>query len=262
MSRKLLNWANSQTIGGVSEIAVMAPIKRGLVPGEHRTFEERLRFTIDNLADRVRKGIPTELDKVTTIHFGRMIIVRPEQYLVYSAVPGIAYEGGTAPEMQIPKPIDDYCEIDPSTPDPPPSGNAADKPEFRSWLLTLVEFDGDLRAYFRDVAQFLASDFDSVFRNCDDFPSTQDFEAFWAWIRRYQIETHLFYPRYRDLSVVRIKQLEDFKRRFDAFVARVRPSNGRRVTSMDDLFDEFLTKTQQYARDFPAPGGTYAPGED
>jgi len=137
---------------------------------------------------------------------------------------------------------------------------AGKRAKFHSWLLTLVEFDGDLRTYFRDIAQFLGSDFDSIIRNCEDFPSTQDFEAFWAWIRRYQIQTDLFYPRYRDLSVVRIKQLQDFKRRFDAFVVKVRSPTGPRVESMDELFDEFLRKTQQYARDFPAPGGTFKPG--
>jgi hypothetical protein len=273
MSSNLLNWANSQTIGGVSEIAVMAPIKKGRVLGENRTYEERLRFAIGSLAGRVKQGVPTELDKVPTIHFGRMIILRPEQYLVYSDVQGVEYEDGDggrliAPTLKIPKMIDDYSEIMPPAPNLPVAeglvggGGIAKKPEFRSWLLTLVEFDGDLRTYFRDIAQFLSTDFDSVFCNCEDFTSTQDFEAFWAWIRRYQIATDLFYPRYRDLSVVRIKQLQDFKRRFDEFVAKVRSPTGPRVKSMDELFDEFLRKTQQYARGFPAAGGTFKPGED
>ena len=54
MPHKLLNWANSKTIGGVSEIAVLAPIRRGRIPGERRTYEERLRFVIANLAGRRR----------------------------------------------------------------------------------------------------------------------------------------------------------------------------------------------------------------
>lgn len=268
MTDKALNWVKSQRIGGVSEIAVMAPIKKGRIPGERRTFEERLRFAINSLASRVKQGIPTELDKVPTIHFGRMIIIRPEQYLVYSDVAGIEYEcngRGTPEEMRtaIPAPIDDYCEIAALGPHKTGKGSRPPKrAKLHSWLLTLVEFDGDLRTYFRDIAQFLGSDFDTIFRNCEDFPSTQDFEAFWAWIRRYQIQTDLFYPRYRDLSVVRIKQLQDFKRRFDAFVVKVRSPTGPRVESMDELFDEFLRKTQQYARDFPAPGGTFKPGQD
>jgi hypothetical protein len=241
-----LNWVKSKTTGQVSEIAVLAPIKLGRVPGERRTYEERLRFSIDNLTARVQQGIPIELDRIRTIHFGRMIIIRPEQFLVYSDVPGVAYDevGG----RKIPKPIDDYLPLETS----------AGKPStFRSWLLTLVEFDGDIRVYFRDIAQFIADDFDALFRNCEDFDTTRNFEGFWSWIKRYQIDTNLFYSRYGDLSVVRIKQLQDFKRRFDEFVAEVRPANGSRAKSLDELFDQFLATTQQHAGDFPTAGGIY-----
>lgn len=241
-----LNWVRSKTVGQVSEIAVLAPIKLGRVPGERRTYEERLRSAIDNLTMRVQQGVPIELDRIRTIHFGRMIIVRPEQYLVYSDVPGVQYD--QTAKGKIPRPIDDFVALD--APD-------TKAPTFRSWLLTLVEFDGDIRVYFRDIAQFIADDFDALFRNCDDFGTTRDFEGFWSWIRRYQIDTNLFYSRYGDLSVVRIKQLQEFKRRFDEFVAEVRPANGSRAKSMDDLFDQFLARTQQYAGDFPTAGGIY-----
>ena len=243
-----LNWVKSKSIGQVSEIAVLSPIKLGRVPGERRTYEERLRAAIDNLTARVQQGIPIELDRIRTIHFGRMIIVRPEQYLVYSDVPGVQYD--ETAKGKVPKPIDDYVPLETS----------GGKPStFRSWLLTLVEFDGDIRVYFRDIAQFIADDFDALFRNCEDFGSTRNFEGFWSWIKRYQINTNLFYSRYPDLSAVRIKQLQDFKRRFDEFVAEVRPANGPRPKAMDELFDQFLARTQQYASDFPTPGGIYKP---
>lgn len=247
MSRKPLDWSTSKSVGGVTEIAVLAPIRKGFVPGERRTYEERLRFAISTIADRVRRGVPTGLETVPTIHFGRMMVIRPEQFLVHSKVPGLDYE----PETAVPRPIDDWQEDGPAS---------SDAPEFRSWLLTLVEFDGDLKVYFRDVAQFLNADFDSVFCNCEDFPTTREFEKFWTWVRRYQMSTDLFYARYADLSVVRIKELAEFKRRFDAFVARVRSPAGPRVESMDEMFDEFLRQTQQIASDFPAPGGTFRTG--
>ncbi|GEP54758.1 hypothetical protein [Reyranella soli] len=241
-----LNWVKSKTAGQVSEIAVLAPIKLGRIPGERRTYEERLRFSIDNLTARVQQGIPIELDRIRTIHFGRMIILRPEQYLVYSDVPGVQYD--QTARGKVPKPFDDYVPLD---------APAATPPTFRSWLLTLVEFDGDIRVYFRDIAQFIADDFDSLFRNCEDYGTTRNFEAFWSWIKRYQIDTNLFYSRYGDLTLVRIKQLQDFKRRFDEFVAEVRPANGSPGIPMDELFDQFLARTQQYAGDFPSPGGVY-----
>src|SRR5262245_40970715 len=167
-----LNWVKSKSTGQVSEIAVMAPIKLGRPFGERRTYEERLRSAIDNLTMRVQQGIPIELDRIRTIHFGRMIIIRPEQYLVYSNAPEVVQYDETS-KGKIPKPIDDYVPAE-------PAGTPA---KFRSWLLTLVEFDGDIRVYFRDIAQFIADDFDQLFRNCEDFGTTRDFEGFWSWIK-------------------------------------------------------------------------------
>jgi hypothetical protein len=250
-----LNWASSKSVGQVSEIAVLAPIKQGPIPGERRTYEQRLRAAIDNLQNRVQKGIPNELDRVRSIHFGRMIIIRPEQYLVYSQVAGVKYADRLRTDSgQIPDVFDDYAEVKKGA---SVAAGESDGIQCRSWLLTLVEFDGDLKVYFRNIAQYLGSSFDSIFVNCEDYPGTIHFEQFWLWIRRYQIETALFYPRYRDLSAVRIKQLQEFKREFDEFVATVRSPTGSRVKSMDELFDAFLRKTQQYASDFPAVGGTF-----
>ena len=251
-----LNWTTSKTIGGISEIAVLAPIRFGCAPGERRTYEECLASTIQNLAERHQQGLPTELGRIPTIHFGRMIIIRPEQYLLYSALPpnvvgyyrdGELRDGGGG----IPVPIDYYLE---ESRNPPP--------KLRSFLLTLVEFDGELKAYMRDVAAFLARDFDRVFENCEGFPGTRNFEQFWLWIKRYQINTNLFYAPYSNLSTVRIKQLEDFKRRFDALVARIYSPAGARERSVEELFDEFLRQSEQYPRNFPTPGGIFESGQE
>ena len=262
MARILLNWADSKTVGGVTEIAVLAPIRKGQIPGERRTYEARLRFVIANLQGRVEQQIPTELDVIPTIHFGRMIIIRPEQYLVYSNVPGVIYQGPdgkplpTGGPSSIPATIDDFHDDLRST-GAEISSSVPPRLDFHSWLLTLVSFDGDLKVYFKDIASFLGSDFDRIFCNCEDFNTVRDFETFWTWIRRYQINVDLFYPRYPNLSLVRIKELEDFKRRFDVFVAKVRSPTGRRVQSMDELFDEFLRESQQHANNFPSPGGVF-----
>lgn len=293
---KPLDWAQSKTVGQITEIAVLAPIRKGRIPRERCTYEERLRLVVGSLQARVAKGMPSTLDRVPTIHFGRIMILRPEQYLVGSNVPGLDYQdaerghggrngnqggngdGGNcgarhgnddgdtgigriaAPlpgsTTTIPAPIDDFSDI---------RGNQAPQPRptFRSWVLTLVSFDGDLKAYFRDIATLLDTDFDLIYRNCDDFPGVRDFEAFWTWIRRYQINVDLFYPRYSDLTAVRIKELQDFRRRFDEFVAEVRGApDVKRVASMDELFDQFLRMSQHYARNFPASGGTFESGSD
>jgi hypothetical protein len=276
--RERLKWATSRSVEKVSEISVMAPIKIGRIPGERRTYEERLRLVIASLAARAEKRIPNELDRIPTIHFGRIFIIRPEQYLLYSDVRGVTYcpppntSTSEPSTVKIPDQIDAYRSLGISSKgevggpaNDPTFGSIGipqkkeDAPELRSWLFTLVEFDGDLRVYMRDIAVFLNEAFDSVFENCDDFPGTADFEKFWLWLRRYQFPTDLFYARYPNLTVTRIKQLEEFKRRFDAFVAKVRPASGPPVGSMDELFDQFLRETRQHHGNFPTPGGSYLP---
>jgi len=241
-----LNWVASKQVGIMTEIAVMVPVLPGQIPGEGRTgrtFEERLRTSISILQNRVEDGLPTLLDRVSTIHFGRMIILRPEQFS----------------DPDDPMRVDDFVEDkDQDTRNAVADGNAYKTGP--SWLLTLVSFDRDIRVYFRDIAEFVNSDFDYIFRNCRDFPGTDDFEQFWVWIRRYQINVDLFYPRYPNLSLVRIKQLEVFKRRFDRFVAQVRSPQGRKVESMDELFDILLNENQQYFEGFPSPGGLFDKG--
>jgi hypothetical protein len=269
-----LNWAKSKTVGGVTEIAVMAPIKKGQVFGERGTYEERARTLIATIERRVEQGIPTELDAVPTIHFGEIVVIRPEQYLVYSDVDDVAYRD--SPDHEIPMPIEEYASVESAgqkatrseneqvRDDGSPRSSQTNPLAFRTWLLIVVFFDGDLKAYFKDISVFTNLKFDQIFENCEDYPArgTTDFEAFWSWIRRYQLNVDLFYPRYPELSVVRIKQLEAFKRRFDAFVARVRGRIGSRPHAIDDLLDEFLRENEQYPSNFPAPGGVFEPGHD
>lgn len=246
-------WAKSKTLDQLTEIAILSPVRLGRVPGERRTFEERLRFKISDLQRRAEQGLPNELNRITTIHIGRMSIIRPEQYLVYSGL-----DGFPAPEENQEKvqnhsdfPFDEYTEISDSNSDDPPT-----QARYRSWLLTQVVFDGDIKVYFREIAQFIANQFDAVFENCEDFPGTGNFEGFWTWIRRYQINNDLFLCAHPNLSVPRIKQLEEFKNRFDEFVSKVR-SPEKPSRSIDQLFDEFLKENQQHASGFPAPGGVY-----
>lgn len=246
MDSPIGDWIESRTLGDVTEICVMAPIRLGRVPGERRTFEERIRFKIKSLMTRATEGKPNILNRIITIHFARMFVIRPDQYLLYSGQPGFPKKSDPPSDRPTPR-------LDPYDNEEQKIG------EFRSWLFTQVIFDGDIKVYFRDIAELIAGEFDEVFENCEEFPGTGDFEKFWTWIRKYQIWNDLFLSAYPNLSVARIKHLEDFKRRFDLFVARVRSPNGEHIGSMDELFDDFLRESQQYASGFPAPGGVYQP---
>jgi len=294
-----LNLARSRWAGQISELAVMTPIIPGRVPGERRTYEERLRGVLASLADRAEAGLPTPLSQIPTFHFARVMIIRPEHYLTHSDLgrDDIYYEepnlpntvgigdgrrqdrddSSKQPRRRIPKPMDQYAAFDPTQPPPQgdrekpvkdavsgdPASKGADMPAaqnpygFRSWLMTLVIFDGDPNVYLRHIAEFIENDFDQVFENCEDYPYARNFERFWAWVRRYQIRQDVFYTPFPNLSVARIKQLEAFKERFDAFVAKVRTPMGHKVENIDALLDEFLVENQQFACDFPSPGGAY-----
>lgn len=247
----MFNWAVSHQLGSLSEVTVLAPIRKGLVPGERWTYEEKIRARLDQVAKRARKGIPTDLSTVASIHLGRVTVIRPEHYLLYSDVKGVTYEAD-AGGKKIPAPIDAYARPVPGA-EPPPA--------LTSFLLVQVAFDGSIETYFRDIANFVG-DFDSIFENCEEYPSARDFEKFWSWIRRYQMRPDLFVSPYPSLSPVRIKELEHFKRRFDAFVAQVRGPEGYRVESLEDAFDRFLFANGPIARGFPAPGGTYPQDEE
>jgi hypothetical protein len=275
MAYEGLNLARSRWAGRISELAVMTPIIPGRIPGERRTYEERLRSVLASLADRGEAGLPTPLSKIPTFHFARVMIIRPEHYLTHSRLnlpdfyyPDPARDGHdqqrqTQPHNEndarrIPRPLDQYEEIPPDT--AMARMTAGENPNgFRSWLMTLVIFDGDPQVYLREIATFIENDFDSVFENCEDFPYTRNFEQFWAWVRRFQIRQDVFYTPYPHLSVARIKQLEAFKERFDAFVATVRSPTGKKVENMDALFDQFLLDNQQIAADFPTAAGVYKP---
>src|SRR5262245_31970971 len=89
-------WATSIVRGRVTEVTVLTPIKRGFIPGEYRTYEERLRQLLTSLNERANAGLPTPISAIATIHFARWFIIRPEQYLRYSSVAGIAYEAPPA----------------------------------------------------------------------------------------------------------------------------------------------------------------------
>ncbi len=230
--------ARSLRAGGLTEVTAMTPVKPGRIPDERRTYEKRLRFAIERIQKKHEAGLPSELSLIHSLHYGSITIIRPNQYHAASM---------TGHRL----PPDDYVEADHET-------DAADDPEkYRTWVLTKVVFDGDVKAYFRDIAVLLNSKFDKIYQNCEGYPGTERYEDFWAWIMRHQLGTDLLYVANSGYSVAEVQRLADFKRRFDVFVSKVRPADGSVPDCMDELFDEFLRDSLQYPDGFPAFGGVY-----
>ena len=267
--RSSLEWVESKRSGVVSELSLLTPIKPGLVPGERRTYEERLRDHLESLQRRESASVPSFVKPITAIHYARWLILRPEQYLQYSKVPGVEYaedKGQTRETLgrglhHTPKALDTYREEAEPGREPTPGDASAvarqEPPRFLSWLLFVVEFDGDLVSYVRHVIQTIREDVDRIWGNCYEYPGARDFDLFWLYARRHQINTDAFYAAYPTLTAPAIHQLRTFKDRFDDFVARTRKRDGSSRDDIGPLLDEFLRANLQYTADFPALGGTY-----
>jgi hypothetical protein len=217
------HWVDSKTIGGVTEVTLLTPIKQGTVPGETRSYEQRLNDELKSLCDRVVAGIPNPVMQVPTIHFGRWLIVVPAQYLYF-----------------------DRQWADPAH-------------VYRSWLLFMSEFDGDMKTYLDDFSSILGDDVDRIWGNCEGYPSegARDLDGFWAYAKRHQLTTQAFYNAYPGVSVPRVHELVRFRRLFDAFVAATRQPDGTSIDNLPAEFDRFLSEALSFPQNFPARGGVF-----
>jgi hypothetical protein len=221
----MAKWIESKSVGGVSEVTLLTPIKRGLVPGELRSYEQRLADQLHSVQGLIERGYPTAVSRLPTIHFARWVIVRPEQYLYYDT---------------------DKVKADAQHP-------------CTSWLLFTSNFDGSMKDYLRDFSAFLGEEVDRIWGNCEGYPArgSKDFDAYWAYAKKHQLMTQAFYNAYPGLSVPRIHQLATFKALFDDFVDSTREPNGGGAQALRDAFDNFVTRTAVFPTSFPDYGGIY-----
>src|ERR1700737_3181330 len=238
------NWVRSKSVGGVREVTLFTPIKKGLVRGELRTYEQRLQVELQMVQQRIDQRGPTPVGRVPAIHFARWLILRPPQYL-YADMDQLFCSGK---DEQTPyRPAETSGDRGKKTSQP-------DLANFTSWLFFTSNFDGDMKTYLRDFSVVLGADVDRIWGNCEGYPAegSKNFDAYWAYAKRYQLTTHAFYNAYPGLSVPRIRQLEVFKGMFDAFVAKTRRGpDGRSVAGLADAFDQFIADTATIPSGFP-----------
>jgi len=65
---------DSRYLGGVNELTVITTIREGRVPGSTLTYLQQLEAVLDSIANREKRGIPTPIRLIATIHFARWII--------------------------------------------------------------------------------------------------------------------------------------------------------------------------------------------
>jgi len=62
-------------VGRVTELTIVTQIKEGFVPGEYRTYRQRLEQGLGGMQQRIEDGIPTPPSLIPTIHFARWFLL-------------------------------------------------------------------------------------------------------------------------------------------------------------------------------------------
>jgi len=87
-------------------------------------------------------------------------------------------------------------------------------------LLFTSNFDGSLDSYLDRLHSGLGECADLVWGHCRDYPQGQGLQAFSDWIKRYQIDTSLFYAAYGKMTVENVLHSLDVRSRLAAFAGR------------------------------------------
>ena len=99
--------AKSKSLLGVSDLTLMAPIKRGLIPAlDARSYESRLRLLLKTLSALRASSLEAEptpliddmIDRIRAIHSFRLVIVGVEPKML---VLSVAFDGGWEPYMRL-----------------------------------------------------------------------------------------------------------------------------------------------------------------
>lgn len=224
----MAHWIDSKTVGGVTELTLLTPIKRGVIPGETRTYEQRLADHLKTVQLRIEQNIANPIGRLAMIHFARWQILLPDHYLHYD------------------------------------KDGRVEGHQYQSWLLFTSNFDGDLKVYLNEFSAFIADDVDRIWGNCEGYPAggSRDFDAYWAYAKKHQITTQAYFNAYPGLSVPRIHELMTFRRLFDEFVAETRRLDGSSIEGLPAAFDRFLARTLVFSQNFPARGGVFETPSD
>ena len=150
-------------LGGVVNLAVLAPIKGGFVPGfETITYLERLKRLLDALQAARQNLRESELRKpVFPDSVGRLGIIHNFRYAI---VP----------------------------PEPPLAGA---RQLGTSRLSLNVSFDGGWEPYMRVIYRDIGTLLDALFCHCVGYPGSikSDYDVYCRWVRDHELDAGLFY---------------------------------------------------------------------
>ncbi|MEO7335985.1 MAG: hypothetical protein ABIV63_05315, partial [Caldimonas sp.] len=154
---------NSIELGGTTNLAVMAPIKAGFVPGfETMTYLDRLRRLLKAMHSARQNTRESELrPPVFPDSIGRFGIIHSFRYTVvppHPATGGIEEQGA-------------------------------------SRLSLNVSFDGGWEPYMRVIFRDIGSLLDALFCHCEGYPGSQKvgFDTYCRWVRDNEFNAGIFY---------------------------------------------------------------------
>lgn len=153
----------STGLAGVTNLAVLAPLRNGIVPGiEPISYVGRLRKVLDALHASRRNLRESELLQIFPDVVGRFGIIHSFRYALVKPQAG-------------------------------PAGMPAD---FGTWRLSLnVTFDGGWEPYMRVIQRDIGPLLDLLFCHSPDYPGSTKvtFEEYCDWVRRHEVAAGLFF---------------------------------------------------------------------
>jgi len=160
----------STQLGGIANLALLAPVRRGFIPGaEPFTYAERLKNFFKTL-NAVRLG-----SRESTLH--------------ESPFPDAIERWGILQSFR-------YALIPPeigSTGEPVPVSGELVAGVYR--LALNVTFDGGWETYMRIIYRDIGSLLDAIFCNCEGYPASRrhSYDEYIAWVRSREIPAGIFY---------------------------------------------------------------------
>lgn len=148
-----------QSLAGVTNLALMAPVHERMVPGEESiAYVERLRRLLDALHASRRNQREAELDgSVFPDPIGRFDIIQQFRYAIWT----------------------------------PPAGASGP----RHYLTLNVSFDGGWEPYMRVIQRDIGPLLDALLCHCPGYPGSRQatFDAYCRWVREHEMDAGIFY---------------------------------------------------------------------
>ena len=187
-----------QTIGQISELTHLVPIKEGYLEAEQYrdrvvqrplTYRLRLEFLLAGLTKLESRYFPTPVRRLGVIHAARWAIVDLEVELEPAAT-----DTERRPQASL-------------------SHGKLARTVRRPYLLFATQYDGSWHDYIKQFSAEVWPLMDMIWSNCVSYEGAQDFARLSRFVEDHQVKSDAFYVDAAQLSVGEVRQLDERRRR-------------------------------------------------